>query len=124
MRLEEIMKSLYYKKEAYFLDIFGKVKHNLTTLYNDRNNCISEKHIERWLSINDVLNISVYLNEGWIPDWNNTQEQKFILFIENDQVNSKEISTPCSFTYFKSEALAKTAIDLLGDKHLRKILEG
>ena len=39
MTLDEIMKSLYYQKETYFLDIFGKIKHNRTTLYADRNNC-------------------------------------------------------------------------------------
>jgi hypothetical protein len=124
MRFEEIMKTLYYKKEAYFLDIFGKVKHNQTTLYNDRNNCISEKHIEQWLSINDLLNVSAYLNQGWNPNWNNPNESKFILTIENNLVSIKQTSFPCSITYFQTEQAAQTAFDILGDKLLRKILEG
>lgn len=124
MRLEEIMKALYYKKEAYFLDIFGKVKHNQTTLYNDRNNCISEKHIDRWLSMNDLLNVSTYLNEAWTPDWNNMQESKFILVIENEKINVKKTSFPSSFTYFKSEESAKNAIEIIGEASLHKILKG
>lgn len=124
MLLQEIMKSLYYKKEAYFLDMFGKVKHNQTTLYSDRNNCISEKHIQRWLLINDLLNVSAFLNEGWTPDWENADEAKYIITLEKNKLSSKKVNTPCSFTYFKNSSLAASAIDVLGEKQIKTILLG
>ncbi|MDD3281052.1 MAG: hypothetical protein PHC83_05710 [Bacteroidales bacterium] len=118
------MKSLYYKKEAYFLDMFGKVKHNQTTLYSDRNNCISEKHIERWLLINDLLNVSAFLNEGWTPDWENANEAKYIISLEKNMLLSKKVNTPCSFTYFKNPSLTTTAIEVLGEKQIKAMLLG
>ena len=124
MRLDEIMKLLYYKKETYFLDMFGKVKHNHTTLYNDRNNCISEKYIERWLSMNDLLNVSIYLNEGWQPDWNNIQEKKYIIIVKNDTVSTQETDFPCSITYFKTKEKAMAAIEIIGEKQLKTIFLG
>lgn len=124
MLLQEIMKSLYYKKEAYFLDMFGKVKHNQTTLYSDRNNCISEKHIERWLLINDLLNVSAFLNEGWTPDWENANEAKYIISLEKNMLLSKKVNTPCSFTYFKNPSLTTTAIEVLGEKQIKAMLLG
>ncbi len=124
MRLDEIMKALYYKKETYFLDMFGKVKHNHTTLYNDRNNCISEKHIERWLLINDLLNVSAYLNENWIPDWNNYQEKKYIIIIQNNEISTQEINFPCSITYFKTKEKAIAAIEIIGERQLKNIFLG
>ena len=124
MTLAEIMKSLYYKKDAYFLDMFGKIKHNQTTLYSDRNNCVSEKHIERWLCMNDLLNINVYLNDGWIPDWNNTKESKYIIRIEGEKLMVTQTDSPSAFTYFKSKDLAEKAINIIGEKALKKILLG
>lgn len=124
MRLDEIMKSLYYKKEAYFIDMFGKVKHNQTTLYNDRNNCISATHIDRWLLINDLLNISAFLNEGWAPNWDKEEEEKYAIFMENNKVKIEKVKSPCSFTYFKSLSLAESAIEMLEERQIRKILLG
>ncbi|NLJ82625.1 MAG: hypothetical protein GX330_05810 [Bacteroidales bacterium] len=124
MNLDGIMKSLYYKKETYFLDMFAKVKHNKTTLYNDRNNCVSEKHIEKWLLINDLLNICVYLNKDWTPNWENKNEIKYILVAEDDRIKVEETIYPISFAYFKTKDLANNAIEILGKDALYKILKG
>ncbi|HOS15914.1 MAG TPA: hypothetical protein PKX15_02705 [Bacteroidales bacterium] len=118
------MKALYFKREAYFIDMFGKVKHNQTTLYSDRNNCVSEKHIERWLYMNDLLNVSMYLNEGWTPEWENSQQLKYIICSKDNKFVVTETAYPISFTYFKSKDLAEEAINIIGEKALLSIYKG
>ena len=124
MTINEIMKSLYFKKEAYFVDMFGKIKCNQTTLYNDRNNCSSRLHIEKWLSINDLLNIAHFLNNGWTPDWKNDKEQKHILVIKENDITIQQTNCPASFVYFPSEDIAQEAINILGADKLTQILKG
>ncbi len=122
MTLDEIMKELYFKKETYFLDIFGKIKHNQTTLYADRNNCRSEQQVERWLMLNDLLNVSAYLNAGWKPDWKNSEEEKFILRMRQGQVIADKTDEPCHFVYFKSRETAENALSILGETFLKQLL--
>ena len=121
MTLNDIMKSLYFKKEAYFVDMFGKVKCNKTTLYNDRNNCSSKEHIERWLSINDLLNVACFLNEGWIPNWENPKEEKFMIAIREGKATAQKTDFPTSFVYFSSEENTQKAIETVGEKELIRI---
>lgn len=123
MSLNEIMQMLYFRKETYFIDIFGKIKHNQTTLYADRNNCHSVAHIEHWLSLNDLLNTSVCLNGQWQPDWENG-EKKYILCLQDGHPSVKAVSEPCHFVYFKSAETAQEAIEILGEKKIIEILQG
>jgi hypothetical protein len=120
--IDEIRRSLYYKKEAFFVDMFGKVKSNQTTLYNDRNNCTSLEHVNKWLSINDLLNVSCFLNPNWQPDWENKDEEKYTFRIENEKIAVQKTAYPMSIVYFPSEALAQQAIEILGHEKLRQIL--
>ena len=121
--LDEIMRSLYYKKEAFFVDMFGKVKSNQTTLYNDRNNCTSQEHIDKWLSINDLLNVSHFLNQNWRPDWKNTEEKKYTFYIAGESVAIQEVTNPISIAYFPTTDSAQQAIDIVGKEKLLQILK-
>ncbi len=123
MNLNDIMRALYFRKETYFIDIFGKVKHNQTTLYADRNNCHSAEQMEHWLSFNDLLNVSVYLNDGWQPDWSQP-DKKYIVCLQKDRPEVKEVSEPCNLVYFKSEEAARQAIELLGEEKVATLLKG
>jgi len=119
---DQIMKELFYNKTAWFVDMFGKIKSNKTTLYLDRNNCTSNKHIEKWLCINDLMNIAHGLNESWEPNWNNDTEFKFyIVSTGQDFEVMKTNSISQSFVYFKTEDLAKEAIRILGIEKLMLI---
>ena len=118
------MKSMYFKKEAYFVDMFGKVKCNQTTLYNDRNNCFSRSHVEKWLSINDLLNVAHFLNNGWTPNWDNNDEQKHILVLKNKDIAIQQTDFPTSIVYFSSADTAREAINVLGAEKLSLILQG
>jgi hypothetical protein len=119
---DQIMKELFYNKTAWFVDMFGKIKSNKTTLYLDRNNCTSNKHVEKWLCINDLMNIAHGLNESWEPNWNNDTEFKFyIVSTGQDFEVMKTNSISQSFVYFKTEDLAKEAITILGNEKLMRI---
>jgi len=120
--LDEIMRSLYYKKEAFFVDMFGKVKSNQTTLYSDRNNCTSREHIDKWLSINDLLNVACFLNQNWQPDWENKSEKKYTFSVNGENVGVQQVEAPMSIVYFPSEDLAQQAIDIIGNEKLIRIL--
>ena len=119
---DEIMRSLYYKKEAFFVDMFGKIKSNQTTLYNDRNNCTSLEHINKWLAINDLLNVSCFFNQNRQPDWENKAEKKYTFYLDGETVGIQQVENPVSIVYFPSEELAQQAIDAIGTEKLMQIL--
>jgi len=121
--LDEVMRSIYYKKEAFFVDMFGKVKSNQTTLYSDRNNCTSREHINKWLSINDLLNVAYFLNRNWQPDWENKSEKKYTFSVNVGIVAIQQVEKPISIVYFPSEDLAQRAIDIIGYDKLIQILK-
>ena len=119
--IDEIMRELYYKKETFFVDMFGKIKSNQTTLYADRNNCKNQQHIEKWLGVNDLINIACYLNQDWQPDWTNLNEDKFVITFCKHQWQAKKVEQPISFVYFKTEDIAEHAISIIGEKLLETI---
>jgi hypothetical protein len=119
--MDEIMRTLYYKKEVFFVDMFGKVKSNQTTLYNDRNNCTSLEHINKWLSINDLLNVACFLNQNWQPDWENKTEKKYTFNIVGEIVVIQQVENPISIVYFPSKDLAQQAIEIIGEEKLMRI---
>ena len=121
--MDEIMRTLYYKKEAFFVDMFGKVKSNQTTLYSDRNNCTSLEHINKWLSINDLLNVACFLNQNWQPDWANKSEKKYTFGVTGENVTIQEVECPASIAYFPSITTAQQAFDILGKEKLMQILK-
>ena len=106
------------------MDIFGKIKRNQTTLYADRNNCRSEQHIQQWLLINDLLNVSAYLNGDWTPDWNDPSSEKHTLCVREGKVVPVAVSEPCHIVYFKDADTAAEALRILGEPALRQILSG
>ena len=116
------MRSLYFKKEAFFVDMFGKIKSVQTTLYSDRNNCTSREHINKWLAINDLLNVSCFFNQNWQPDWNDKKEEKYSFSVKNGNVGVQKVESPISIVYFPSESLALQVIDTLGNEKLLQIL--
>ncbi len=125
MELSQIMKSLYSNQVAWYIDMFGKIKSNKTTLYADRNNCSSEKHINKWLAINDLINVSLYFNQSWQPSWDNENEKKYFIICENIYEKIFNVSF-CTlqaenFIFFKNKEFAEKAIDIIGKKKLLEI---
>lgn len=122
---EEIMKSLFNQKTAWYVDMFGKIKSTKTTLFADRNNCTSQEQIEKWLCINDLLNIAHFYNQQWTPNWSNTNEKKFTIAVENFTTPAFSVietnSQISGFVTFKTVEGAQEAIRILGIEKLAKI---
>ncbi|MCL2131123.1 MAG: hypothetical protein FWH36_01515 [Lentimicrobiaceae bacterium] len=121
--IDEVMRSLYYKKEAFFVDMFGKVKSNQTTLYNDRNNCTSLEHVNKWLSINDLLNVSCFINQNWQPDWENKTEEKYTFTIKDGGIAIEKAEYPVSIVYFPEISSAQQVLDIIGKEKILQILK-
>jgi ribosomal protein S8 len=93
---------------------------------NCTNNVTSKKQAEKLLAINKLMNVAKYLNDGWQPDWENMNEIKYTIAYdhENDRIifNLTSISYNWGIVYFKSEELAKQAIEILGKETIKLAL--
>lgn len=86
-------------------------------------NCTSRKQAEKLLAINKLMNVAKYLNEDWQPDWNNNYENKHYLRICNEKIEIGCATIYISdIVYFKSEGLAKQAIEILGEETIKLAL--
>ncbi len=121
---EKIMKFLFHNQVAWYVDMFGKIKSNKTTLYLDRNNCTSLDHIEKWLCINDLINIAKYFNKNCELD-HCTADSRYYIQINSDgepKVNAA-INNYSSFIYFNKYDDAIEAIGIIGKEKLNKIFK-
>lgn len=88
--------------------------------------CTSSKQTEKLIAINKILNVAKYLNGTWSPNWDNDKEYKYWIGVK--ECYSKELyiehssSFSFSFTYFKSEGLARQAIEILGEETIKTAL--
>ena len=60
-------------------------------------------------------------NDGWVPDWNNTDENKYFIKIyvkdKDFWINSSYTCTTFSkLPFFKSQKIAQECIDIFGDE--------
>lgn len=117
---EDIVKELFKNKTAYYISS-DNVKMFCTDCYsfNDVNNLYSIKQGEKLIALTKLINVAKYLNGDWKPDF---EKSKCAYFIEEHYDNIKIVNycclnsgTPC----FKSEELAKQAIDILGEEIIR-----
>lgn len=121
---DEIMKSLFHNQTAWYVDMFGKIKSNKTTLYLDRNNCTSLEHIEKWLCINDLINIAKYLNK--ISEEKQIQSgiKYYIILDSNGNIEVKDTNHDFpSFVYFHTSEDAHKAINIIGKPKIEKIFK-
>lgn len=120
---EDVAKKLFTCKECFFPDTTGKIRYisNLGVGYAQPNNCTSRKQAEKLLAINKLMNVAKYLNDGWEPDWDNTSEYKY--FINSNLGICQNCMFPSGINvYFKTENLAKQAIEILGEETIKLAL--
>ena len=123
-------KKLFCDKECYYIDQYANINQCSVgvTEYVSKNpiNCTSKKQAEKLLAINKLMNVAKYLNGDWKPNWDNDKEYKYWIGVK--ECYSKELyiehssSFSFSFTYFKSEELAKQAIEILGEETINLAL--
>ena len=111
MTYSDVCKSLFDNQGGYYVD------EGAITIFT------AEKQVKKLLAINKLMNVAKYLNNGWKPDWDNSGEQKYYIYVSYgniiiDYVYCQEGND----IYFKSEELAHQAIDILGEDEIRLVL--
>lgn len=120
----DVARELFKKKRGFYLTSEGAVKETtMYTAYFLLNNCTSQKQGKKVLAINALLNVAKYLNNGWMPDWSNSKENKYLIFINTlNRIDIDWSMSNRSIVYFKTEKLARKAIEILGEDIIRTAL--
>lgn len=86
----------------------------------------SNIHMHKINALNKLMIVAKYLNDGWVPDFNDIEQEKSIIIISNNNniiiSHSRALSNNYNLIYFKSAKLAQQAIDILGEDTIRKAL--
>ena len=82
---------------------------------------ISNTHMHKILAINSLILVAKYLNEGWVPNFNNSKEPKYFMTTTsgNTVYIEKIYGLNASVVYFKTNELAQQAINILGEDTIR-----
>ena len=118
---EDISCQLFYNRTAWYINNWSNIC-QLTArgCYYQPNNCTSKKQAEKLLAINQLMNVAKYLNNGWQPNWNDSDEFKYYFNIVSGKVLiPRTVVNHYSIVYFKSEKLAQQAIEILGEEIIK-----
>lgn len=121
---KDVKEKLFSDKEHY-VEYSGTINSSKTTRYHGENIIIatSIQQIEQLLALNKLMNVAKYLNGDWEPDWNDEYENKFYiycLFGELSICQKQRANHGC--VAFESRELALQAIEILGEKEIKKAL--
>lgn len=121
---EKIAEKLFEYKEHYYTSDTGRIMK--TDIGWRCPNAAPTKHqLERLLALNKLMNVAHYLNDGWEPDWNDIEQEKFYIYYSNVS-KTIEIDYNCvcnsGEVYFKSRELAGQAIKILGEETIKLAL--
>ena len=111
------------RKDIHYIGEYGEIFKTKAKRIYDLNNCTSEKQAKKLLAINKLMNVAKYLNGNWQPDWGKNTECKYYINIHNEQLEvAFNIWVYDVGIYFKSEACAKQAIEILGEEIIKLAL--
>lgn len=117
---EDVARELFNNKDVWRLEHENINKYFKTSNWYYLNNSTSEKQAQKLLAINKLMNVAKYLNGGWKPKG---AENKYFLYIDDKKNIDIIYNSYCieSFIYFKSEELARKAVEILGEETIRLI---
>jgi hypothetical protein len=121
---EDVCEELF-KKDHYYTNYNGDLCFMLGNANDCPNNASTQHQLECILAKNKLANVARYLN----GDWNDYHcSRKFIIWIntnENDKlkIGESDYLTQRATVIFKSEELAKQAIEILGEETVKLALE-
>lgn len=82
-------------------------------------------HKLKLLAFNRLLYVAKYLNDGWVPDFDDIDQEKHVIVISDNTIIIHKTYTFLgnpSLIYFKNIKLAQQAIDILGEDTIKKAL--
>lgn len=112
----------FKKKSVTIMDIMDKYKSKC--YYPIKVLATSNNHMKKILAINSLMIVAKYLNDGWVPDFNNMKEPKYMMATTNGNTVyiEKAYGFKASIVYFKTNELAQQAIDILGEDTIKQAL--
>lgn len=123
---KKIAEKLFKEGATYVIDTWGEVQkwEDVGDKYVDANNAVSENQCKQLLALNKLFNVSHFFNGGWVPDWSDMKQNKYMI-VWDGEINKIEVVINIFVhhvggVYFKSEALAKKAIVILGEKAIKE----
>lgn len=125
---EDICKELF-KENYFYITNYGTILHNGTidVHISEPNNAITRHQLECILAKNKLVNVAVYLNNGWKPNLQSEYGYALGLSFNYNNLMVDRCAVMCMFSsgkvVFKSEELAKQAIEILGEETIRLALE-
>lgn len=107
----------FKKKSVTLMDIMDKYENG----YSIKLLATSNTHMHKILAINSLILVAKYLNEGWVPNFNNSKEPKYFMATTsgNTVYIEKIYGLNTSVVYFKTNELAQQAINILGEDTIR-----
>lgn len=123
-----VTEKLFTKRITWYIDSSAKIEKTFMPEGYEMTYGIyatSQKQLQRLLAINKLMNVAEYLNEGWKPDWENSNCSKWYIIwnhrlckfiIDSGQLRQR------NDIYFKTPDLALQAIEILGEKEVKLAL--
>ena len=114
---EDVAKALFkYNRTYYYSDDLQRIAdYSPYETFTNPNNSVSEQQVEKLIALNKLSNVDKYLNGDWKPDFTKYCERKWCISFSRDDINYIPLSTSNSGeVFFKTEELAKQAVEILG----------
>lgn len=126
-KYNDICEKSFRHKKLYFIHTTGKIKSlsKYDDFIHNPNSSTTKEQLESVLNLNKLCNIAKYLNDGWLPDWNNTDLKKYIIIYDHNMRNFYIVYNTFrqnSSVFFKTSELAKKAIAILGEETIKSAL--
>lgn len=122
----DISKELFNSGGMYILTSDGKVEPRENDFAWKSSHPLNSTNVTQLIKlrcINMLMNVSVYLNGDWTPNFEDATT-KYFLYVDNCEVKVGTcIHENLTMVYFKTEELAFKAIEILSDPTLEAIFE-
>ena len=107
---EEFCKTHPIKEDEYYLDpgvgvaAFGKLPEPFKsrTTYN-RDILPNKETAEAFLALMQLIQLRDCYNENWVPDWEDSEERKYVIVINENKIESSHLSTTSCPLAFRTE---------------------
>lgn len=82
-----------------------KVRHNSTAISNNKNIFPTREEAEACLALSQLCQLRDRYNGGWKPDWEDTNEQKYVIIIHTGRIQVETFFSIQHLLTFKTEEL-------------------
>lgn len=119
-----IARELFMGKESFYSDrgeIVSSFLHSIESCV-EPDNCVSVEQCKKLMALNKLINVAKYLNGDWKPTFGGRQLNYVIGILNNKIVTDYFVGACYVGPCFKTDELAKQAIEILGEETIKLAL--